>query len=71
MQLSLELEYWTVDNTGALTPAKPVLDRIDDLDAESADPMLEVVTDPCTDVPELREEVTDLYTNRGASHRLM
>lgn len=59
MQLSLELEYWTVDNTGALAPAKPVLDRIDDLDAESADPMLEVVTDPCNDVPELRKEVTD------------
>lgn len=59
MQLSLELEYWTVDNTGALAPAKPVLDRIDDLDAESADPMLEVVTDPCSDVLELREEVTD------------
>lgn len=59
MQLSLELEYWTVNDTGALAPARPVLDRIDDLDAESADPMLEVVTDPCTDVPELRAEVTD------------
>ncbi|WP_336365197.1 glutamate-cysteine ligase family protein [Halalkalicoccus salilacus] len=59
MQLGLELEYWTVDNTGALAPARPVLDRIDDLDAESADPMLEVVTDPCNDVPELRKEVTD------------
>lgn len=58
MQLSLELEYWTVDDTGALAPATPVLDRIDDLDAESADPMLEVVTDPCNDVSELREEVT-------------
>lgn len=58
MQLSLELEYWTVDNTGALAPAKPVLDRIDSLHAESADPMLEVVTDPCDDVSQLREEVT-------------
>lgn len=58
MQLSLELEYWTVDDTGALASARPVLDRIDDLHAESADPMLEVVTDPCIDVPELREEVT-------------
>lgn len=58
MQLSLELEYWTVDDTGALASATPVLDRIDDLHAESADPMLEVVTDPCDDVPELREEVT-------------
>jgi glutamate---cysteine ligase / carboxylate-amine ligase len=57
MQLSLELEYWTVDETGALAPAAPVLDRIDDLDAESADPMLEVVTDPCENVIELREEV--------------
>lgn len=58
MQLSLELEYWTVDDTGALAPAQPVLDRIDDLDAESADPMLEVVTDPCDSVAELRREVT-------------
>ena len=58
MQLSLELEYWTVDETGTLTSALPVLDRIDDLHAESADPMLEVVTDPCDDVPELRAEVT-------------
>ncbi|RQG92889.1 glutamate--cysteine ligase [Natrarchaeobius halalkaliphilus] len=58
MQLSLELEYWTVDETGTLTSASPVLDRIDDLHAESADPMLEVVTDPCDDVPELRAEVT-------------
>lgn len=58
MQLSLELEYWTVDNTGALAPAQPVLDRIDDLDAESADPMLEVVTDPCDSVAELQKEVT-------------
>ncbi|MFC7230996.1 glutamate-cysteine ligase family protein [Saliphagus sp. GCM10025308] len=57
MQLSLELEYWTVDDTGALAPATPVLDRIDDLHAESADPMLEVVTDPCDGIPELREEV--------------
>ncbi len=57
MQLSLELEYWTVDETGALAPAAPVLDRIEDLDAESADPMLEVVTDPCENVIELREEV--------------
>ncbi|ADB63713.1 glutamate--cysteine ligase GCS2 (plasmid) [Haloterrigena turkmenica DSM 5511] len=58
MQLSLELEYWTVDDTGALASARPVLERIDDLHAESADPMLEIVTDPCDDVPELREEVT-------------
>ncbi|WP_114577325.1 glutamate-cysteine ligase family protein [Saliphagus sp. LR7] len=58
MQLSLELEYWTVDDTGALAPAAPVVKRIDDLDAESADPMLEVVTDPCDDVAELRGEVT-------------
>ncbi|MFP8955422.1 glutamate-cysteine ligase family protein [Natrialbaceae archaeon A-CW3] len=58
MQLSLELEYWTVDDTGALTPATPVLERIDDLHAESADAMLEVVTDPCDTVPELRAEVT-------------
>ncbi|WP_331235766.1 glutamate-cysteine ligase family protein [Natronorarus salvus] len=57
MQLSLELEYWTIDERGALAPAKPVLDRVDDLDAESADPMLEVVTEPCEDVIELREEV--------------
>ena len=57
MQLSLELEYWTVDDTGALTPATPVLERIDDLHAESADSMLEIVTDPCDSVPELREEV--------------
>lgn len=57
MQLSLELEYWTVDDTGALASAKPVLDRVDTLHAESADPMLEVVTDPCADVPELRAEV--------------
>ncbi len=58
MQLSLELEYWTVDDTGALAPAEPVVERIDDLHAESADPMLEVVTDPCEDVADLREEVT-------------
>ncbi|WP_252700273.1 glutamate-cysteine ligase family protein [Natronosalvus vescus] len=58
MQLSLELEYWIVDDTGALAPAAPVLERIDDLHAESADAMLEVVTDPCDTVPELREEVT-------------
>lgn len=58
MQLSLELEYWTVDENGTLASASPVLDRIDDLHAESADPMLEVVTDPCDDVPELRAEVT-------------
>lgn len=58
MQLGLELEYWTVDNTGALASAQPVLDRIDDLDAESADPMLEVVTDPCDSVAELQAEVT-------------
>lgn len=58
MQLSLELEYWTVDDTGALASAQPVLERIDDLDAESADPMLEVVTDPCDDVAELEAEVT-------------
>lgn len=58
MQLSLELEYWTIDSTGALAPATPVLDRIDDLDAESADPMLEVVTDPCDSVAELEAEVT-------------
>lgn len=58
MQLSLELEYWTVDETGALAPAKPVVKRIDDLHAESADPMLEVVTEPCEDVADLRGEVT-------------
>lgn len=58
MQLSLELEYWTIDNTGALAPAQPVLDRIDDLDAESAAPMLEVITDPCDSVTELRKEIT-------------
>ncbi|WP_409025345.1 glutamate-cysteine ligase family protein [Halalkalicoccus salilacus] len=58
LQLGLELEYWTVDNTGVLAPAKPVLDRIDSLHAESADPMLEIVTDPCDDVSQLREEVT-------------
>ncbi|MFC6906681.1 glutamate-cysteine ligase family protein [Halalkalicoccus tibetensis] len=58
MQLSLELEYWTIDSTGALAPATPVLDRIDDLDAESADPLLEVVTDPCDGVAELEAEVT-------------
>lgn len=57
MQLSLELEYWTVDDTGALASAAPVLDRVDSLHAESADPMLEVVTEPCADVPELRAEV--------------
>jgi glutamate---cysteine ligase / carboxylate-amine ligase len=58
MQLSLELEYWTVDETGALASASPVLDRIDDLHAESADPMLEVVTEPCDDIPKLQTEVT-------------
>lgn len=59
MQLSLELEYWTVDTTGALASAQPVLDRIDAIDAESADPMLEVVTEPCDDVAELKAEVTE------------
>lgn len=59
MQLSLELEYWTVDDTGALASAAPVLDRVDSLHAESADPMLEVVTEPCADVPELRAELAD------------
>lgn len=58
MQLALELEYWTVDETGALATATPVLDRIDDLHAESADPIIEIVTDPCDDVPELWAEVT-------------
>ncbi|WP_122088178.1 glutamate-cysteine ligase family protein [Halalkalicoccus subterraneus] len=59
MQLSLELEYWTVDTTGALAPAQPVIERIDAIDAESADPMLEVVTEPCDDVAELQAEVTE------------
>lgn len=58
MQLSLELEYWTVDDSGALASAAPVLDRIGDLHAESADPLLEIVTDPCDDMAELRTEVS-------------
>lgn len=58
MQLGLELEYWTVDETGALATATPVLNRIDDLHAESADPMVEIVTDPCDDVAELRVEIS-------------
>lgn len=60
MKLSLEVEYWVVDEDGDLASPESLLDVSDQIDPEFVEPMLELKTTPCASPAALRAEFRDL-----------
>ncbi|ERH07019.1 MAG: glutamate-cysteine ligase family 2(GCS2) [Halonotius sp. J07HN4] len=56
LRRSIEVEYWVIDETGALTQPGSLID-LPGAEREFVEPMLELKTTPCTSTAELREEL--------------
>jgi len=57
MHIGIEVEFWLVDETGALAPADDVATACGDVDLEMATPVIEVKTRPCASVEVLSTEL--------------
>ncbi|MFC6719610.1 glutamate-cysteine ligase family protein [Natrialbaceae archaeon GCM10025810] len=57
MNTSLEVEYWVVTDDGDLAPPNELLDLADWVDPEFVEPMIEIKTDPCPSMADLREQL--------------
>ena len=54
MQKSIEVEYWVVDESGALTTPGPLTDGSEYVEEEFVEPLLELKTPPCESYADLR-----------------
>lgn len=59
MKTAIEVEYWVVDEDGALTDPGSLTDSAPYVDPEFVEPMLEIKTSPCETMGDLRAELTD------------
>lgn len=62
MRYGIELEYWTTDREGRLVSAGDVADRLDFVDREAVECLLEVKTSPCRSPDALGDELADRLT---------
>ncbi|ARS89835.1 glutamate-cysteine ligase family protein [Natrarchaeobaculum aegyptiacum] len=60
MNVSLEVEYWVVDDDGDLVPPDTLLDVSEQVDQEFVEPMIELKTTPCASTAALRTEFRSL-----------
>lgn len=60
MNVSLEVEYWVVDDDGDLVPPDSLLDVSEQIDEEFVEPMIELKTTPCASTAALRTEFRSL-----------
>ncbi|MFP4218772.1 MAG: glutamate-cysteine ligase family protein [Salinarchaeum sp.] len=59
MRIGIEIEYWLIDEDGALAPVDPVIDACGGVDPEMTNRLLEVKTPPCDSIIELVETLRD------------
>ncbi|ADD06395.1 homolog to carboxylate-amine ligase [Natrialba magadii ATCC 43099] len=61
MQKSIEVEYWVVDNEGALTAPGELADISEFTETEFVDCLFELKTPPCETIPELRRTFVEQF----------
>lgn len=54
MQKSIEVEYWVIDRSGALTPPEALTEVSENVEQEFVKPLFELKTPPCETYAELR-----------------
>jgi carboxylate-amine ligase len=59
MRRSIEVEYWVIDDTGALTDPGRLVDAGPGVETEFVSPLLEIKTSPCETDGELRAELLE------------
>jgi len=59
---SVEVEYWVIDETGALTTPGSLVDASPGAEREFVEPLLEIKTTPCETTRELRRELHERVT---------
>lgn len=62
MQKSLEVEYWVIDDEGALAEPGPLAEVSDDGHREFVEPLLELKTPPCETCSDLRAALVEGLT---------
>jgi glutamate---cysteine ligase / carboxylate-amine ligase len=59
MHTSLEVEYWVIDDSGALTSPEPLAEISELTEREFVEPLFELKTPPCASVAELESAFLD------------
>lgn len=56
-KISIEVEYWAIDNKGKLTDPAPIVDAAPGVEREFVKPLLEIKTTPCESIAQLRKQL--------------